>query len=329
MRADFVHIDVHLTPTDAVQRWQIAGSRVRVVGEGPRDRGGTLATEGPTARGAASARAKRARARRTQEAFGILRTTTDAPPCVATFPATLRGAEQASRAPCIHRFKGVDGAARLLGHASRAFLAGMTGRVRKHTVVRKFPRQERAVATVEAILEASARLLARDGWSKATTNRIAAAAGVSVGSLYQYFPSKDAIAVELLRRYRERLTATVARKLAQTERVTFEGAVGTLLEALFDAEGIDARLHRVLIEQVLRTSSRGDLAGFEERLEALVVAALERAGAAASTPNKGLAATVVVRSVLSLVHAVVLDRPDLDRAEMAREATKLITRYLA
>ncbi len=217
-----------------------------------------------------------------------------------------------------HRFAVADG---LVGHDPAAG-------VRPPQPAKRLPKAL-PLSDVEAILEASARLLARDGWSKATTNRIAAAAGVSVGSLYQYFPSKDAIAVELLRRYRERLTATVARKLAQTERVTFEGAVGTLLEALFDAEGIDARLHRVLIEQVLRTSSRGDLAGFEERLEALVVAALERAGAAASTPNKGLAATVVVRSVLSLVHAVVLDRPDLDRAEMAREATKLITRYLA
>ena len=190
------------------------------------------------------------------------------------------------------------------------------------------PRQERAVATVDAILEATARILAKDGWTKATTNRIAEAAGVSVGSLYQYFPSTEAIAVEMLKRYRERLVATVAQKLSEAENVTFESAMGTLLQTLFAAEGIDPKLNRVLIEQVLRTNARGEMQGFEERLEGVVALALEGAGPALRVPNVKLAATLVVRTVLSLVHAVVVDRPDLDRAEVSAEVTRMITGYL-
>jgi AcrR family transcriptional regulator len=184
------------------------------------------------------------------------------------------------------------------------------------------------MATVEAILEGAARILAREGWAKATTNRIAEAAGVSVGSLYQYFPSKEAIAVELLKRYRERLVATVAQRLAEAERVTFESAMAMLLETLFLAEGIDPQLHRVLIEQVLRTHARGEMQGFEDRLEVVVAEALAAAGPSVSVRDPKLAATLVVRTVLSLVHAVVVDRPDLDRREVAAEVTKLVTRYL-
>ncbi len=62
------------------------------------------------------------------------------------------------------------------------------------------PQQERSRGTVDSILAAATRLLISKGYARTTTNEIAETAGVSVGSLYQYFPSKDAIAVELLRR---------------------------------------------------------------------------------------------------------------------------------
>ena len=65
------------------------------------------------------------------------------------------------------------------------------------TVPRKLPRQDRSRATVDAILEAAARVLVKEGFERTTTNRVAEAAGVSVGSLYQYFPNKEAILFRL------------------------------------------------------------------------------------------------------------------------------------
>ena len=77
---------------------------------------------------------------------------------------------------------------------------------------RKRPRQERSRFTVEAILIATERVLAEHGVQGATTNRIAEVAGVSIGSLYQYFPNKDAILVELVEDQRvERVHAVVGR----------------------------------------------------------------------------------------------------------------------
>ena len=76
---------------------------------------------------------------------------------------------------------------------------------------RKQPIQDRSTATVEAIVEAAIRILRTDGWARLTTTRVAARAGVSVGSLYQYFPNREAIAVEIVRqRTRAFLEAVVA-----------------------------------------------------------------------------------------------------------------------
>ena len=75
----------------------------------------------------------------------------------------------------------------------------MARRVR--TAPRKKPRQDRSVATVDAILDATARVLTTTGYDRASTNRVAMAAGVSVGSLYQYFPSKEALVLALIERH--------------------------------------------------------------------------------------------------------------------------------
>jgi AcrR family transcriptional regulator len=80
---------------------------------------------------------------------------------------------------------------------------------------RKQPTQDRSTATVEAIVEAAIRILRTDGWTRLTTTRVAERAGVSVGSLYQYFPNREAIAVEIVRqRTRAFLDAVVAVDLA-------------------------------------------------------------------------------------------------------------------
>lgn len=76
---------------------------------------------------------------------------------------------------------------------------------------RKQPLQDRSTKTVEAILEAAIRILRQGGWAQLTTTRIAEKAGVSVGSLYQYFPNREAIAVEIARqRTRAFLDAVLA-----------------------------------------------------------------------------------------------------------------------
>lgn len=79
----------------------------------------------------------------------------------------------------------------------------------KAHLMRKQPKQRRATATVDAIVEAAARILVESGYASASTNRIAERAGVGIGSLYEYFPGKAAIFAELRRREMEKWYAKV------------------------------------------------------------------------------------------------------------------------
>ncbi len=182
---------------------------------------------------------------------------------------------------------------------------------------------------VESILAAAARVFVREGYARASTNRIAAAAGISVGSLYQYFPGKDAVAVALLRRHRARVVETVARYLADIEEASLEVRVRELFRALLEAQGLDPGLHRVLIEHVLRTSARAEMIGFEDRLESVVVEKLRDAREDIRVADLELGAFVLVRTVMAITHAAVVDRPEYaSDPRLVREVTRMIVGYL-
>jgi AcrR family transcriptional regulator len=79
------------------------------------------------------------------------------------------------------------------------------------TEPRKRPRQARSVAAVAAMIEATARIVEIHGLESLTTNRVAELAGVSIGSLYQYFPTKESLLAELIRRERGTLLRDIER----------------------------------------------------------------------------------------------------------------------
>lgn len=78
---------------------------------------------------------------------------------------------------------------------------------------KKQPRQARARATVEALLDSAARILESGGYAALTTNRVAEVAGVSIGSVYEYFPNKQAIVAETLARTMREIVAEVSASL--------------------------------------------------------------------------------------------------------------------
>jgi AcrR family transcriptional regulator len=116
---------------------------------------------------------------------------------------------------------------------------------------RKPARQSRARDTVDAILEASSRIVSAFGISHLTTNRIAEVAGVSIGSLYQYFPGKDAVLHALITREFNRV---VDRHLAHIEsidpsRLSLEEAVASIVDHVFESQ----TRHRPFYRQILLT----------------------------------------------------------------------------
>src|SRR5690606_15486071 len=97
------------------------------------------------------------------------------------------------------------------------------------TKPRKAAIQQRSRATVDALVEATARILVREGFDKASTNRIAEVAGVSVGSLYQYFPGKEALVAAVIERHQQEIMQTVRGELAEVLSQPVDEAVRKLV----------------------------------------------------------------------------------------------------
>jgi AcrR family transcriptional regulator len=137
------------------------------------------------------------------------------------------------------------------------------GRPRKNTLkARKRPGQARAQETVSVVLEASARILESEGLRGFNTNAIAAKAGVSVGSLYQYFPNKDAIVLALIGSYEEGLHNAVLEAVQAGRGQEMKRRFRLLVRALVTVHYRRPRLNRVLEAAEERLGSESDSAGF-------------------------------------------------------------------
>lgn len=197
---------------------------------------------------------------------------------------------------------------------------------------RKHAAQERSRATVDALIEATARILVREGFEGASTNRIAAQAGVSIGSLYQYFPSKEALVAAVIDRHNRETMQLVRDAMAEVAAQPMEVAVRSLVAVAIEAHRIDPRLHRVLAEQIPRTGRLKNVEAFNRETYALVGTYLEGHRDELRTLDPGLAAFVCVTSVEALTHAAVLRRPEILSDQGAEtlidEVTRLLVRYL-
>jgi AcrR family transcriptional regulator len=197
---------------------------------------------------------------------------------------------------------------------------------------RKQASQERSRATVDALIEATARILVSEGFDRASTNRIAEQAGVSIGSLYQYFPSKEALVAAVIDRHNQQLRQLVRVALANVAALPIEQAVRKLVATAIDAHRIDPRLHRVLAEQIPRTGRLEKLEAFNRQYYGLFRDYLEGHRDKLRTLDLGLAAFVCVTSIEALTHTAVLHRSEFlsDQAvgKLVDEATRLVMRYL-
>src|SRR5437879_4738938 len=200
------------------------------------------------------------------------------------------------------------------------------------TKPRKNASQERSRATVDALIEATARILVRQGFDKASTNRIAEVAGVSVGSLYQYFPSKEALVAAVVERHQQEIMQTVRGELADVLAQPVEQAVRKLIAVAVKAHRVDPRLHRVLAEQIPRVGKLEKLETFNRENYTLFRTYLERHRDELRVDDPELASFVCVTTIEALTHNAVLHRSrtlsDETMEALIDEAACLVTRYL-
>jgi AcrR family transcriptional regulator len=115
---------------------------------------------------------------------------------------------------------------------------------------RRKPTQTRARLTVDAILDAVVRLLKRDGHKAITTNRIAEVAGVSIGSVYQYFPNKRAIFIALHERHISEIDRMIQSKLAQYAASPLDVLIRAMVDGMIEAHAPDPGLYQLLQTEV-------------------------------------------------------------------------------
>lgn len=197
---------------------------------------------------------------------------------------------------------------------------------------RKSASQERSRLTVDALVEATARVLVKEGYDRASTNRIAEVAGVSIGSLYQYFPSKEALVAAVIDRHTQQVSQVTRSAVVKVAARPIEVAAREFVSVAIDAHRVDPKLHGVLSEQIPRVGRLENIESIQREAYELVRGYLEAHRDEVDVADHDLAAFVLVTVVEALTHAAVLRRPEILTGQKTRQfvddVTRLLVRYL-
>jgi AcrR family transcriptional regulator len=199
---------------------------------------------------------------------------------------------------------------------------------------RKAPSQRRSTDTVEAILGAAARILVSRGWAGLTTNHVAKRAGVSIGTLYEYFPGKEALATALVERHideAERVLTERSTNLATLGRApSIEELARTLVRAMLELHEQAPRLHRVLFEEVPHApATRTRLRDLEDA-QIDVLATLLESMTDVQREDPKLSARIVANILEATVHRWACDPTGdpIPREKLEIELIRLVSTYL-
>ena len=174
---------------------------------------------------------------------------------------------------------------------------------------RKTPRQARSQSTVEAILDATARVLAERGYAGTNTNVVAEVAGVSVGSVYQYFPNKDALVTALHERHGAQMRAVIDEVLGTRQPRSLRGHIQAAVRALLAAHQMSPALHKVLEKEFPFFDPPKDQSAADDGIFQRVRDLLEAHRAEIAPRNLDLATWTVMRVMESMVHTAVIEPP--------------------
>jgi AcrR family transcriptional regulator len=179
------------------------------------------------------------------------------------------------------------------------------------------------------LLDAAARVLSRRGYARTTTNHVAETAGVSVGSLYQYFPNKDSLIAALHQRHAERMQVVVDEALASGRGRSLAATTRTLVRALVAAHRLEPALHRVLESEVPHLDRFDGVDEIDRSFVARVRARLETHRDEIRMCDLDLAAFILTQGLHPLIHAAAIDPPaTVSPAEIEAEIVRLALGYL-
>jgi AcrR family transcriptional regulator len=184
------------------------------------------------------------------------------------------------------------------------------------------PQQRRSRETAEVLVQATAHILSRDGAEHITTNHVADTAGVSIGSLYQYFDNKEELVEEVRRRYGESFRQRLLVLAARAATLPIGEAIAECVSVLIDLHAENPGLHNAV-------SADGPGAGERRMRHQVILSWLEARSGEVRRPNRPLAAALALDVAEALIHGAALRTPErLRDQEFAAEVTDLLVRYL-
>lgn len=195
--------------------------------------------------------------------------------------------------------------------------------------LKKKPTQNRAKATVGFIKQAAIQILKENGLMEFTTNHVADRAGVSIGSLYQYFPSKEVLIAELRRDHIVELRELIKSAYQSNLGKPLDYIVEAIIVATIEAHKMDPDLHRILTSHLNDfnvTEDNND----EESVKVMVESLLNTYRSDLRPElNISLAAKLTYRVVESMSHDAVLNQPELlEGEELVKEIKRMVMTYL-
>lgn len=194
--------------------------------------------------------------------------------------------------------------------------------------MRKQPKQTRSREMVQRIVTAARLQLINEGYDGFATNHVAAAAGISPGSLYQYFPDKQAILEVVIDQYWERLAKQIESSLSErTDEFSPENA-RAVINALLTALESDPALLRVLLEELPRSRVLSQYRTMQRRIRDLAATLMVLHGQVTDRSDAQIKAWVTVVAIENLVIHWVLDETSVSRDQLLDEAVALTVAYL-
>lgn len=193
---------------------------------------------------------------------------------------------------------------------------------------RKSPRQGRSIATVEAIFEATIQVLSSDGLIRFNTTRVARRAGVSVGTLYQYFPNKQALLFAVLERHLTMLAEAIEKACDENHHATVETMAEAVVKAYLQVQiaraEVSPALYRIALELDARELSALAARRSARAIEVTLSNAREGRFADASLIAQTLTATLY-GTVPAFCHRVLAPA---DAIEAEKQLTIMFRSYL-
>jgi AcrR family transcriptional regulator len=203
--------------------------------------------------------------------------------------------------------------------------------VKTPTAPRKTPQQERSRFMVTTILDATARVLVEFGFSGTTTNLVANRAGVSIGSLYQYFPSREALIAGLGRRYAEEKRANLEVLLSKSDGDDLRTDIEMVVNAIELAQSADPELNYALVREVPKLGALDWREEVEARSLALALSFLAKHGPELREDlNHQAAGFVIAKAIEGVMTALTQARMSKAKAKAVKsEFVEMMVRFLS